>query len=571
MMNKLIIIFFVVFALPFNAISQWSNDPQANLLISGAAGEQALPKLANAKDQGTYICWFDNRSGNYAVYLQRLNSLGIPQLGEGILISNNPQSSSLVDYDMIADDSGNAIITFTDIRNGSIINPFVYKISPEGNFLWGANGINLANDFNTFQPNPKLAKTTDNSIVVAWVFSSTPNKIALQKISSGGTKLWGTDPVYLSGAGTENFTYPAMVTSDNNSVILLWSGYSGNFLNPANYKLYSQKYSTSGSVLWKDTVYSLGNIQGFFTPKIFSDDINGALYVWQDYRTSGTLASSYVQHYSSSGTRLFPLNGTESSTDGTFNKFDAWASYMPSTNETYLVWRQANGNQNLSGIFGQKFSSDGGRQWTDNGREFIPLGSNSYVNQVCFTYDTNIVYVFNESLFGSNNNLQKAFSSDRNGNIGWGGTIKNISNVLSPKSKAVANISAQGMTKIVWSDERNGNRDIFAQNINSNGTLGNTGVNVISYNQPEGFSLEQNYPNPFNPNTRISYKLIVSGKVTLKIFDVLGNEIDELVNEFQNPGSYDLIFDGADLSSGIYFYTLSSLNSKITKSMLLLK
>lgn len=570
-MKKIIFTLSFIFLTSVFAISQWSNDPQTNLLISGATGEQALPKISNTSDQGTYICWFDNRSGNYAVYLQRLNSLGEAQLGDGILISSNPQSSSLVDYDMITDDSGNAIITFTDTRNGSVINPFVYKISPDGNFLWGANGINLANDFNTFQPNPRLAKTTDNSIVVAWVYSSTPNKIALQKISPGGNKLWGIDPIYLAGDGTENFTFPAMVTSNNNAVILLWSGYSGNFLNPQNYKLYSQKYSSSGTVDWKDTVYSLGNVNGFFVPKIFSDENNGALYVWQDFRASGNIASSYVQHINSSGNVIFPVNGSESSTDASMNKYDAWASYMPSTNETYLVWKQANANQNQYGIYGQKFSSNGGRLWTDNGRAFVPMGSNSYVNQVCFVYDTTIVYAFNESVFGSNNNFQKAFSSDRNGNIAWGGNVKDISSILSTKSKVVGTISDQGMTKIVWSDERNADRDIYAQNISANGILGNTGVNVISNNQPVEYSLNQNYPNPFNPETIISYSIKNSGNVSIKVFDILGNQISELINQKQNSGSYEISFNGSNLSSGIYFYTLSFNNIKETKTMLLLK
>ena len=570
-MKKLIFTFLLIFFSSVLSFSQWSNNPQTNLLISGAAGEQALPKISNTKDQGTYICWFDNRNGNYAVYLQRLNSLGEAQLGDGLLISSNPQSSSLVDYDMITDDSGNAIIAFTDTRNGSSINPFVYKISPEGNFIWGANGINLSNDFATYQANPRLAKTTDNSIVIAWIYSSNPNKVALQKISPGGNKLWGADPVYLAGSGTENFTFPAMVSSDNNSVILLWSGYSGSFLNPQNYKLYSQKYSPAGTVDWKDTVYSLGNVNGFFVPKIFSDYNNGALYVWQDYRSSGNIASSYVQHISSAGSVIFPVNGTESSTDASQNKFDAWASYMPSTNETYLVWKQANGNQNLFGIYGQKFSSNGGRLWSDNGREFVPMGSNSYINQVCFTYDSTIVYAFNESVFGSNNNQLKAFSSDRAGNIGWGGSIKDISNLLSSKSKVVASISSLGMTKITWSDGRNGAADIFAQNINSNGTLGNTGVSVISYNQPVDFNLNQNYPNPFNPKTIINYQLNSSGLVSLKIFDVLGNEVSQIVNQRQNPGSYEISFDGSDLSSGLYFYTLGFNNIKETKIMMLLK
>lgn len=564
--------FFIILISGINSRSQWSNNPEINLQICGASGEQALPKIANLSNGDTYISWFDNRNGSYAVYLQKLNSLGVKQFpSEGLLISGNPQSTSLVDYDMITDDSNNAVIAFTDTRNGSQINPFVYKISSQGNFIWGADGIALANDAGTFQANPKLAKSSDNSIVVTWIFSSSPNKIAFQKISSGGTKLWGADPIYLSGTGTENFTYPSLVASDNGSVIALWSGYTGSFISPGNYKLYSQKFSAAGTAVWKDTVYNLGRVSGFFVPKIFSDGNNGALFVWQDDRNSVNLQSSYIQHYSSSGLRYFPLNGAEGSSEPGFNKFDAWASFMSSTGETYMVWKQSNSLQSQFAIFGQRFSPDGARLWTDNAKMFVPFGSNSFINQVCYTYDTNTVVAFNEGLFGSNNNLQKAFIAGKSGVIGWGGTVKNISSILSEKSKTVADISSQGTTKIVWSDGRNGNTDIYAQNININGQLGNTGVNVIDNIQPVKFFLHQNYPNPFNPSTVISYQIPVNCLVSLKVFNVLGNQIKELINEKQNSGIYNVTIDFSDLSSGIYFYALEAGDFKETKRMIFIK
>ncbi|HMS33918.1 MAG TPA: T9SS type A sorting domain-containing protein [Ignavibacteria bacterium] len=571
-MKTTLIVILILFLHTTNLFSQWSNDPNINLLISGSSGEQVLPKIANQSNGYTYICWFDSRNGNYAVYLQQLNSLGEKQFAaEGLLISGNPQSSSLVDYDMITDDSNNAIIAFTDTRNGSDINPFIYKISSQGNFLWGANGIALSNDAGTFQANPRLAKTSDNSIVVTWIYSSSPNKIAFQKISPGGQKLWGSDPVYLSGTGTENFTYPAIVTSDNGSVISLWSGYTGSFINPGNYRLYTQKFSAAGTAVWKDTVYNLGRVTGFFVPKIFPDGNNGALYVWQDDRNSVNLQSSYVQHYSSSGTRLFPLNGSEGSSEPGYNKFDAWASYMISGNETYLVWKQANSLQSQFAIYGQRFSPSGARLWTDNAKEFIPYGSNSFINQVCYSFDTNTVVAFNEGIFGSINNLQKSFITGKSGVMGWGSTVKNISSIISEKSKTVAAMDNQGMTKIVWSDGRNGAADIYAQNINFSGQLGNTGVFINNNYQPVKFLLSQNFPNPFNPVTVISYRIAAGSFVSLKVFDILGNNIAELINEKQSPGSYVVNFDGTNMPSGIYFYTLNAGSFKETKRMLLIK
>jgi dienelactone hydrolase len=85
------------------------------------------------------------------------------------------------------------------------------------------------------------------------------------------------------------------------------------------------------------------------------------------------------------------------------------------------------------------------------------------------------------------------------------------------------------------------------------------------------FYLGQNYPNPFNPSTVISYQLPVNGNVTLKIFDVLGNEVATLVDEYKPAGSYEVEFSANGLTSGMYFYTLKAGNFVETKKMLLLK
>jgi photosystem II stability/assembly factor-like uncharacterized protein len=85
------------------------------------------------------------------------------------------------------------------------------------------------------------------------------------------------------------------------------------------------------------------------------------------------------------------------------------------------------------------------------------------------------------------------------------------------------------------------------------------------------YFLSQNYPNPFNPRTLISYQLPVSGIVTLKVYDILGNEITTLVNEEKPAGNYEVEFDGTGFSSGVYFYKLSAGSFVETKKMVLLK
>lgn len=88
---------------------------------------------------------------------------------------------------------------------------------------------------------------------------------------------------------------------------------------------------------------------------------------------------------------------------------------------------------------------------------------------------------------------------------------------------------------------------------------------------PFSITLDQNYPNPFNPLTMISYQISKSGNVSLKIFDVLGNEVSTLVNKEQVAGTYKMSYNAVKLPSGLYFYKLSAFGLILTKKMLLIK
>ena len=91
------------------------------------------------------------------------------------------------------------------------------------------------------------------------------------------------------------------------------------------------------------------------------------------------------------------------------------------------------------------------------------------------------------------------------------------------------------------------------------------------YAIPERYALEQNYPNPFNPSTLIEYTLPSTGLVTLKVYDILGQEVRTLVNELQTPGRYTVRFDGASLATGVYFYRLQAGAFNRVKKMMMLK
>jgi hypothetical protein len=107
-----------------------------------------------------------------------------------------------------------------------------------------------------------------------------------------------------------------------------------------------------------------------------------------------------------------------------------------------------------------------------------------------------------------------------------------------------------------------------------------TSVDDLEQQNPDEFELSQNYPNPFNPSTKIKFTIPESpllggdgtgGLVTLKVHDILGNEMTVLVNKQLPAGTYEVEFDGTELPSGIYFYQLRAGSFVETKKMLLLK
>ncbi len=97
------------------------------------------------------------------------------------------------------------------------------------------------------------------------------------------------------------------------------------------------------------------------------------------------------------------------------------------------------------------------------------------------------------------------------------------------------------------------------------------GIQNISSEVPASFKLEQNFPNPFNPSTKIKFSLPESTIATLTIYDVSGKVIDKAFNEKLNAGVYEYQLNGANLSTGIYFYSLKTGSNVITKKMILTK
>ncbi len=123
---------------------------------------------------------------------------------------------------------------------------------------------------------------------------------------------------------------------------------------------------------------------------------------------------------------------------------------------------------------------------------------------------------------------------------------------------ALANGSVVELPQLYGDEAQNALNKVMDEN--------NEQVSVVS-----DFSLEQNYPNPFNPSTSIKFTVPTSEFVSLKVYDVLGNEVTTLVNEQKAPGTYEVRFEAGDLASGVYVYRLQAGNFTQTRKLMLMK
>jgi DNA-binding beta-propeller fold protein YncE len=98
-----------------------------------------------------------------------------------------------------------------------------------------------------------------------------------------------------------------------------------------------------------------------------------------------------------------------------------------------------------------------------------------------------------------------------------------------------------------------------------------TAIETLDLQTPATFTLEQNYPNPFNPQTSIQFAVTETGHATLRVFDMMGREVDRLVDRAMAPGTYQVTFDGAGRPSGTYLYRLEMNGRSLTGKMTLLK
>jgi photosystem II stability/assembly factor-like uncharacterized protein len=236
-------------------------------------------------------------------------------------------------------------------------------------------------------------------------------------------------------------------------------------------------------------------------------------------------------------------------------------------------------------------SSDGGNSWItvdlifDTNYSEMPAIATTNLNP-------NVIFHAQLSNFASQNGLKRSYSQgnswlfDLISGYSWAVDIaKDDPNVYAygNVSSTPVYISTNGGINYVTSTNQYAEQIFFYDKSNLFVTRGaavykmvatyNTaiGIQPVSTTVPKEFSLSQNYPNPFNPATNINFDIAKSSQVNLKVFDILGREVIELLNEQLEPGSYKIQWEASAYPSGVYFYKLETGNYRQARKMVLIK
>jgi len=451
-----------------SAAAQWSSDPAVNLAIADRSGDQVQAKIEPTSDGGCYISWFDNSTGGYDVYLQRLDADGVEQWPHnGVLIANRGFPSTQ-DYGLDVDPADNAILAFRDDRFGPV-QITASLVSPAGTLLWGANGVQAS--VTSDGAAPHVAATSDGYYVVGWSIGA---GFRLQKLDGSGTPQWPADG-YLYQPTTGSYMISYLVGSDAGAVIALWVRPIGNFLSDKH--LYTQKYDPNAVELWDGDpgtpgtadpvhVFDSGSVQIGYFPTFLSDGAGGGVYGWYAINDP---RDSYVQRVDASGTELFAHNGVSASLQANRYQLSAGLSFDPSTGETFLAWTESDTAQSQWGLYAQRFSVSGVRQWGSNGLQILPLSGaqNLFANSLAYAGGVTV-----SALSDSSAGTVLAARFDLSGTPQWSPSPFDACSVVSSKSRLSSALSTTGDALLVWGDGRNDGGDIYGQNINLDGSLG---------------------------------------------------------------------------------------------------
>ncbi|MBP9079671.1 MAG: T9SS type A sorting domain-containing protein [Flavobacteriales bacterium] len=465
--------------------AQWTSDVSVNTTVRAVtSGEAAVPLTTEGPDGSTYVCWFENGSGEYQLRMQRLDAGG-NRLWDiaGLVVSDHPQNSAIFRYDLQSDGDGKAIVAFQDERTG-VLDIVAYKIAPDGTFIWGPDGVELPTTGSTGL-SPRVAALENGNTVVTWSTDHDPGRVAYQLITPNGSLLL---PEAATLSASTRLSRPVPIATDDGGFILQYALEGSSFLAPATMK--AQRFNAAGTAVWADPVtVSSKTISGFFFPQPVSDEEDGLYVAFNTGNPdNASYTDVYVQRVRANGT-LWSAEGTRLDNSATTQKFTAGKGLVLMENDgqdgLMVPMQVTDGSQGQSGVAVQRVDTAGVRQLGNGAVTVIPVSA-QYVQpwDIAATHDGAVI-AHQSGAFGQVH--LAATRVDLSGATVWVPAQMDLCTANSNKDDLQLTEEEDGQVVAVWKDDRSP-EGIYAQHI----TGLELGTAIFGHDQGMDFHLEEN-------------------------------------------------------------------------------
>lgn len=512
-------------------------------------------------------------AGNLDLFTIKFNSEG-----EAEWVRQGTGSSQVSSRSIAVDSEGNVIVvgyfgssssTTVDFGNGVTVNSngnrdgWIVKYDNAGNTLWatGMGGVSSGEEVND------VVVDADGNIYVTGMFnvsavfgsvtlsSNGEDDIFIAKYSPSGDLVW------VENAGGAHDDEGNTIALDSEGNIYVGGSVDSNGVFGTNEVLtaggddaFIAKYDNNGNNIWV--------IAGGSTGTDYVNDLS----VDKDNNVLGTGQFSDTAEF---GTTTFTSAGS----------YDVFTFKVSSDGE--FIWAERAGGTDVDRGLASAVDNGGNLYTTGyfslsadfSSFSFSSLGDDDiFISRTGeFTVPVELVsFTANSTSTGINLKWQTATETN-NSRF----EIERSSDKVS--FEKIGTVNGQGTTTEPVFYNFNDNSQVAGvvyyrlKQVDYDGTYTYSNVVEVNSGAPSSYSLADNYPNPFNPSTKISYTIPEKGFVSVKVYDVLGKEVANLVNNVQDAGSYEINFNASNLSSGIYIYSLQSGDFTTTKKMMLMK
>ncbi|HEY6627203.1 MAG TPA: T9SS type A sorting domain-containing protein [Ignavibacteriaceae bacterium] len=538
----------IAFVLFIVSLGLYAQSPEwTSFFNNSASANEFIADVAFDNSGNTYLSGYGTMiSGQDDDFITvKCNSSGTEEWSK---VFNGPQSDDDISSAMFVDDAGNVYVTGISRWTADAFKIVTLKYSHSGNLLWITAFDSLGQSDSRAED--IWVDNGGNIFVTGWI-SQTNNgyyDIVTIKMNEDGSIL---DWAYFGQVDNVSDYGSKVIADDNGNVITGGDSFRNVSLGR---ELVIIKYNSNLDTSWVVHINGSDNSFNEFTVDLALDD-TGNVYALCRLQNNPGFTDFAVLKINQDGDVIWRTEFDEAG-----GQDIPEAMTMDDEGNIFVtgrVRRISGGGYNDFAVI--KYNNDGVEQWKSyydgpnnldddpidvvldqDGNVFACGESNrdgSYFKFIVVKYNSAGVYeweyVYDENVNG------KAFSMrpDNNGYVYAAGEAENIS----------------------------GDVDLFAVKLSKTTDVSN---DIITKNS---FELFQNYPNPFNPTTSINWQSPIGGHQTLKVYDVLGNEVTTLIDEYKSAGSYEVKFDASGLNSGVYFYKLRAGSYSQTKKLVLLK